>query len=131
MFSAWLVSICLLHPLSAAAAAATPSSLPQLTSPLGPVVNLGYAAYAGNNTTPTGEVNGPVTFFGGIPYAQPPVGNLRFRAPQPLDESIQNGGNVPVTDARNWGAPCIPEPAEVGVGSEGELICRNMTDMRR
>ncbi|KAH7904987.1 Alpha/Beta hydrolase protein [Hygrophoropsis aurantiaca] len=94
------------------------ASLPQLQSPLGPVVNLGYAAFAGNSTSPTGELSGPVTFFGNIPFAQPPLGNLRFRAPQPLDESIKNGGNVPVSDARNFGPACIQQPAVVGVGSE-------------
>ncbi|EPQ58489.1 alpha/beta-hydrolase, partial [Gloeophyllum trabeum ATCC 11539] len=90
--------------------------------PLGPVVNLGYAAYAGNSTTPTGIADGPVTFFGGIPYAQPPLGNLRFRAPQPLDENTKNGGYVPVTDARNWGPACIQQPAAVGAGSEDCLL---------
>ena len=117
MFLPALVSIFALSGFTAAA-----STLPQLTSSLGPVVNLGYAAFAGNNTTPTGEVDGPVTFFGGIPYAQPPVGNLRFRAPQLLDESIKNDGHVSVTDARSWGPPCIPEPTQVGIGSEGRLL---------
>ncbi|KIJ63786.1 hypothetical protein HYDPIDRAFT_155304 [Hydnomerulius pinastri MD-312] len=93
-------------------------SLPELQSPLGPVVNLGYAAYAGNTTSPSGELNGPVTFFGGMPFAQPPLGDLRFRAPQQLDEEIKNGGYVPVTDARNFGPACIQQPAVVGVGSE-------------
>ena len=95
-------------------------ALPHLSSPLGPVVNLGYAAFAGNTTSPTGEVNGPVTFFGGIPYARPPLGNLRFRAPAPLDETVINAGNVSITDARNWGPPCIQQPAQVGIGSEGQ-----------
>ncbi|KAF8997748.1 alpha/beta-hydrolase [Cyathus striatus] len=88
---------------------------PQLTSPLGPVIDLGYAAFAGNSTSPTGVLNGPVTFFGGIPYAQPPVGALRFRAPRMLDESKITRT---VTDARDWGSPCIQTPAAVGVGSE-------------
>lgn len=90
----------------------------ELSSPLGPVVNLGYAAFAGNTTSPSGETNGPVTFFGDIPYAQAPLGGLRFRAPQRLDESSKK--NVEITDARNWGPPCIQQPAVVGVGSEGE-----------
>lgn len=95
-------------------------ALPNLTSPLGPVVNLGYAAFAGNTTAPSGELNGPVTFFGGIPYAQPPVGDLRFRAPSMLNESFEGNGTTTVTDARNYGPPCLQQPAQVGVGSEGE-----------
>jgi hypothetical protein len=86
-----------------------------LTSPLGPVVNLGYAAFAGNSTSPAGQTNSSVTFFGAIPFAQPPLGNLRWRAPQMLDESKTA---TVVFDARNWGPPCIQRPAMVGVGSE-------------
>ena len=91
MLPAWA----LLSTILAVATSPSSSSLPQLTSPLGPVVNLGFAAFAGNSTSPTGELNGPVTFFGGIRYAQPPLGNLRFRAPVGLDESVVvniNGG---------------------------------------
>ncbi|KJA26921.1 hypothetical protein HYPSUDRAFT_132202 [Hypholoma sublateritium FD-334 SS-4] len=86
-----------------------------LTSSLGPVVDVGYAAFAGNSTSPTGIANGPVTFFGSIPYAQPPLGNLRFRAPQPLNEHATASS---VSDSRNWGPPCIQRPAVVGIGSE-------------
>ena len=87
-----------------------------LTSNLGPVVDVEYAAFAGNSTSPTGIPNGPVTFFGSVPYALPPLGNLRFRAPQPLDEQSVASG---VFDARNWGPPCLQIPAVVGIGSEG------------
>ncbi|KAJ3782110.1 Alpha/Beta hydrolase protein [Lentinula aff. detonsa] len=86
-----------------------------LVSPLGPVVNLGYAAFAGNSTSPSGITNSNVTFFGGIPYAEPPLSNLRWRAPKMLNE---NAVTSTVTDARNWGPPCIQTPAVVGVGSE-------------
>ncbi|KAJ3880252.1 alpha/beta-hydrolase [Lentinula edodes] len=85
------------------------------TSSLGPVVDLGYAAYAGNSTSPSGILNSNVTFFGGIPYAEPPFGNLRWRAPKMLDE---NAVADTITDARNWGPPCIQTPAMVGIGSE-------------
>lgn len=98
---------------------AATDSPPSLSSPLGPVVNLGYAAFAGNTTSPTGTTPGPVTFFGGIPYAEPPMGNLRFRAPVQLNEKVQSDAGPSVTDARNWGPPCIQQPAQVGVGSEG------------
>lgn len=87
----------------------------RLTSPLGPVVDLGYAAYAGNTTSPTGLADGPVAFYGNIRYAQPPLGNLRFRAPALLDESTRTSQ---VLDARDWGPPCIQSPAVVGIGSE-------------
>lgn len=86
-----------------------------LTSPLGFVVDLGYAAYAGNTTTSTGVENGPVAFYGNIPYAQPPLGALRFRAPSMLNEKAVTSH---VEDARGWGPPCIQRPAVVGVGSE-------------
>ncbi|EJD05094.1 alpha/beta-hydrolase [Fomitiporia mediterranea MF3/22] len=104
--------------LGVVAASSVTFALPQLSSPLGPVINLGYAAFAGNSTSLTGQANSPVTFFGGIPYAQPPLGDLRFRAPAPLDENVVNNTNVPITDARNWGPPCIQQPAQVGIGEE-------------
>ena len=96
----------------------------ELTSPLGPVVNLSYAAYVGNSTSPDGQTNGPVTFFGGIPYAQPPLGDLRFRAPAPLDEKVVDTKSIRITDARNWSPPCIQQPAQVGIGSEGMSLPR-------
>jgi hypothetical protein len=40
-----------------------------------PVVSLDYATFQGNST-------GGIDSFLGIPYAQPPVGDLRFRRPQ-------------------------------------------------
>ncbi|GJJ10349.1 hypothetical protein Clacol_004575 [Clathrus columnatus] len=92
--------------------------------PPGPQINLGYVSLVGNATTPSGEVNGTVDFFGNVPYAQPPLGSLRFRAPQPLNEEpIKDQSQVPVLDARSWGPPCIQQdPATVGVGSEDCLL---------
>ncbi|KAJ6517448.1 alpha/beta-hydrolase [Mycena vitilis] len=87
----------------------------QLTSNLGPVVDLGYAAYAGNTTSPAGLENGPVAFYGNIRYAEPPLGERRFRAPVQFDEGTITSQ---VLDARNWGPPCIQIPAVVGIGSE-------------
>lgn len=42
-----------------------------------------------------------VNVFYGIPYARPPVGPLRFRAPKPLPQSSR------VLDGRNMRYPCI------------------------
>lgn len=89
----------------------------------GPVADLGYILLVGNATTPTGLPDGPVHFFGNIPYAQPPVGPLRFKAPQALDETVPHKhSDVPLRDARNWGPSCIQQPAVVGVGSEGKSL---------
>ncbi|KAF9021626.1 alpha/beta-hydrolase [Hymenopellis radicata] len=81
-----------------------------------PVVDLGYVAYSGNATSPTGVQNGPVVFYGNIAYAQPPVGDLRWRAPQRLDETAVKEPKV--LDARSWGPACLQSPAALGVGSE-------------
>ncbi|KAJ7177916.1 Alpha/Beta hydrolase protein [Mycena filopes] len=84
-----------------------------LSSKLGPVVNVGYAAYVGNSTLPD------VTFYGGIPYIKPPVGNLRFAPPQQLDETPNFFlNNDDIVDARNWGPLCIQQPAVMGIGNE-------------
>lgn len=66
------------------------------------VVDTGYAKYAGNRTFPT------TLAFLGIPYAEPPVGRLRFRAPVPLNSSRvaqQTGGSV--VDATKYPDFCI------------------------
>ncbi|TFK73290.1 alpha/beta-hydrolase [Pluteus cervinus] len=43
------------------------------------IVNTGYAKYLGNRTSPNSVA------YLGIPYAEPPLGERRFRAPLPLD----------------------------------------------
>ncbi|KAF9494571.1 alpha/beta-hydrolase [Pleurotus eryngii] len=103
-------------------AAATQSSvLPTLMSPLGPVINLGFAAFSGNNTSPAGQPHLMVAFFENIPYTQPPVGNLCFRPLKPLDKTIRNPAHVPISNPWDWGASCIQQPAQVGIGSEDHL----------
>ncbi|KAK7032667.1 carboxylic ester hydrolase [Favolaschia claudopus] len=49
-----------------------------LTTAAGPIVDLGYAQYQGSVNATTN-----VATFLGIRYATPPLGNLRFGAPQP------------------------------------------------
>ncbi len=48
-----------------------------------------------------GEKNKNTIFFTGIPYAKPPIGELRWKAPEPLPESEN------VFEAKNFGASAI------------------------
>jgi carboxylesterase type B len=50
---------------------------------------------------------------------QPPVKDLRWRAPQQLDESWKPSPQRELVDAREFGSICIQQPAVAGVGQEG------------
>ncbi|KAL6915392.1 hypothetical protein FSST1_006887 [Fusarium sambucinum] len=69
-----------------------PTSNPNL-----PVVTIKNGTYTGFHSTSFDQ-----DFFLGVPYAQPPVGNLRFRTPQPL-----NATWVDKKPAGNYSDACI------------------------
>ena len=48
-----------------------------------PLVDLGYAAYSGRSLSP--HCNG----FLGVPYAEPPLADLRFRNPRPISTTTK------------------------------------------
>lgn len=93
------------------------------TSPLGPVVRLPQGAYAGNATLPG------VVFFGGVPYAEPPLGELRWRPPAKFKHLKGKGNKGEVVDARNWGPICIQQPAVNGIGQEGPSRARQTASL--
>lgn len=66
------------------------------------VVDVGYAKYKGNQT-----YTNAVAYLG-IPYAEPPVGNLRFRAPKTLNTTrvAAGSGGTPI-DATKYADFCI------------------------
>ncbi|MGW3997422.1 carboxylesterase/lipase family protein [Amycolatopsis sp. NPDC004772] len=61
------------------------------------------------------EGDGVRTFLG-VPYAEPPVGELRFRAPRPVSRWVGE------RDATKW-APRAPQPALTGRGFTGDEDC--------
>ena len=54
--------------------------------------------------TVQGVVEGDVTAFKGIPFAKPPVGDLRWRAPQPIDRWTG------IKKADHYGPDCMQIP---------------------
>jgi hypothetical protein len=82
-----------------------------------PLVDVGYTRLRG--TASVAPAAPGVYFFGGIRYAVPPLGSLRFRAPQPLNERSVSANSRNTTDARSFGDICIQQPAAINFGSEG------------
>ncbi len=67
------------------------------------------------------EVDG-VYEFRGVPYARPPVGPLRFQAPQSLESSDQ------LTLATQYGQPCVQMRAGAGAASYPPPVQAAMTE---
>lgn len=90
---------------AAAAAAAVAAAQTTNSSSSDPVVDLGYAKYAGwtNNTI-------GISYFRGIPYAQPPIGALRWQKPVPIETSTTTTTNnlTGIIDAKTIAPACIP-----------------------
>ena len=66
------------------------------------IVDLGYASYQGLHSYPN------TVAYLGIPYAEPPIGDRRFRAPVPLNTSrITDGACGKVVDATVYPNFCV------------------------
>ena len=70
---------------SLAACAVLAQCMPISDSANGPVVDVGYARYRG-----AASYNDTAAYLG-VPYAQSPTGERRFRAPVPLNTENQDG----------------------------------------
>ncbi|KAF7290034.1 Aldolase-II domain-containing protein [Mycena chlorophos] len=93
--------------------------LPSLLASAANVVDLGYASYAGNLSFPN------TVAYLGLPYAEPPLGNLRFRAPVVLNTARvakETGGKV--VDASQYPNFCIQGSTGAGdAGGAGSEDC--------
>lgn len=66
------------------------------------IVDTGYAKYLGNRSYPN------TVAYLGIPYAEPPVGDRRFRAPLPLNTArVASESKGAVIDATQYPDFCI------------------------
>ena len=84
--------------LAIATPVALTASLPVMAQTQAPPVTINTGAIAG-------VAEGELTVFRGIPYAAPPVGPLRWKAPQP---ALRWSG---VRAARSFGAACPQDSA--------------------
>ncbi|KAF9460345.1 Alpha/Beta hydrolase protein [Collybia nuda] len=77
----------------------------------GDIIDTGYAKYLGNRTLPN------TVAYLGVPYAEPPLGERRFRAPLPLNTTrIAQTANGAAIDARSYPDFCI----QGTIGLEGD-----------
>ncbi len=84
-----------------------------VTPPVEPAVDYQSGLEVELDTGPVRGVNdGDLRVFKGIPYARPPVGELRFRAPQPAEPWTET------FDAREYGAQCWQEPLPTMVAED-------------
>lgn len=75
------------------------------------IVDLGYVKYLGNHTRTWPNT---VSYLG-IPYAEPPVGGRRYRAPLPLDTGrITRETNGKIIDAKSYPEFCIQGAISTG-----------------
>ena len=66
------------------------------------VVDLGYAKYRGNLSFPN------TVAYLGLPYAEPPLGDLRWRSPLPLNTTrVKQSAHGAVIDATSYPQFCI------------------------
>ncbi|KAJ7165517.1 extracellular triacylglycerol lipase precursor [Mycena crocata] len=80
-----------------------------------PTVHLGKTVLSGRVAVPGQE------FFGGIPYAEPPIGHLRLRPPV-----SKTSLGVKKFDATEFGVPCLQQPSAAANTSSEDCLTLNV-----
>ncbi|KAG5638533.1 hypothetical protein H0H81_012033 [Sphagnurus paluster] len=108
------------HSLLAVAILLTASHAQTVSPP--PIVDVGYAKYLGRRSYPN------TIAYLGVPYAEPPLGERRFRAPVPLDTArVSREANGTVVDATDYPPFCIQGSTGNGdAGGAGSEDCLNL-----
>jgi carboxylesterase type B len=92
---------------------ATAATLVICDPPSSPVVDLGYVKYQGFQNATIG-----INYFRGLRFAQPPTGDLRWRAPIPIDEGGYYNGET--LSATQYGPACYQGVPAWAPGSPDE-----------
>ncbi|KZV82622.1 alpha/beta-hydrolase [Exidia glandulosa HHB12029] len=90
----------------------------------GPRVNVGRTVYEGRV-----EDDGAVEFFGGMRYAQPPIGVRRFAAPEAYVEPAEHESER-VMDAARLGKRCMQTPSSLRPVSDMSEDCLTVNVFR-
>jgi len=103
------------RPLAAGAAGLILSLAALSTRPATPADHV--VSVSGGKVEGSSEPNSEVVAFKGIPYAAPPVGSLRWRAPQ--SGSPWSG----IRNATHFGADCMQTPYVISTGQQTSEDC--------
>ncbi|KAF5022706.1 hypothetical protein F66182_5254 [Fusarium sp. NRRL 66182] len=110
----------ILNLVAAGVCATSTKSFVHATASNAPVVNLQNGSYYGTHNAVYNQ-----DLFLGIPYAQPPLNNLRFRHPQPLN-STWNG----LRNATDYQSQCYQYSYPAGPLSGGTDYCLHLNVIR-
>jgi len=92
-----------------------PATVPHNASCV-PIVDLGYVKYVGYSNRTAG-----INYWRGIPYAQPPLGQLRWRKPRPIE--ARNNFTGQTIDATKIAPACIQNiPSFISPASVGAVL---------
>jgi para-nitrobenzyl esterase len=114
-FTPVLATVVLVSACSRDKSVEAPAAAPAATATIGEVVKIKAGAVRGTTVTENGNVTAFI--YRAIPYAAPPVGDLRWKAPQPV--AAWEGER----DATQWPNRCPQGASSMGTGAQISEDC--------